>query len=42
MLLTDELSRCRSEGMVGPSAAVYMGVQNGNAAFPKLNLYQPH
>lgn len=38
VLLTDELSTRTSEGMVGPSAAVYMGVQNGNPAFPSQSL----
>lgn len=37
-LLTDELSRRTSEGMVGPSAAVCMGVQNANPAFPSQSL----
>lgn len=38
VLLTDELSRDTSEGVVGPSAGVYMGVQNGNPAFPSRSL----
>lgn len=38
VLLTDELSRHTSEGMVGPGAAVYMEVQNGNPAFPSQSL----
>lgn len=38
VLLTDELSRRTSERIVGSSAVVYMGVQNGSPAFPSQSL----